>query len=284
MISSSSIQSLLKKHNLFPSHSLGQNFLIDEKVLAEIIEAADLKKSDLVLEVGPGPGNLTEKLAGRVRKVIAVEKDEKMAAFVQERLKNHPNIAIINRDILKTDISALIEPGADWKVVANIPYYLTSPLIRLFLTLKQKPQEMILLVQKEVGERIAAGHKNAGVITVLVNFYGKAEIIDFVSKESFWPMPQVDSALIKIRAIAQPEGFDAPTTKNFFRLVKIGFSGRRKTLANNLSAGLKLPKNETIKILEAVKLSPNARAQELSVEEWKKLLFTEKIALKITAQ
>ena len=282
--SPSPIQSLLQKYNLAPKHYLGQNFLIDEKIFNTILAVADLKKTDLVLEVGPGPGNLTEKLAEQAEKVVAIEKDANMVSILKDRMKKFNNIVIAENSILKANISQMVYPYSRWKVVANIPYYLTSPIIRLFLNQTLLPDSIILLIQKEVAERIVSQNKSAGVISVLVQFYGKVEIIDYVPKEAFWPMPKVDSAIIKIYDIKKPNNFSAEDIKNFFRLVNIGFSSRRKTLANNISAGLKMPKNETAKILENAKLSPNIRAQELSVEEWKTLFQNKEIAEKINIQ
>ncbi len=279
-----SIQSLLQKHNLAPKHYLGQNFLIDDNVFNKIIAAADLKENELVIEVGPGPGNLTAKLATRAKKVIAIEKDAAMVNILKDKTKKLENVAIIEDSILKARLSRLIQSFSSYKVVANIPYYLTSPIIRLFLEQTPLPVSMTLLIQKEVAERIVSKNKDAGVLSVLVQFYGRPEIIDFISRNAFWPIPKVDSAIIKISNIKKPEGFSATDIKNFFRLINIGFSSRRKTLANNLSAGLKLPKNEVIKIFETLKLSPNIRAQELSVENWKKLLFDKEISEKINIE
>lgn len=270
-----SIQSLLQKYGLTPKHYLGQNFLIDESVFNKILNAADLGGNELVIEIGPGPGNLTEKLAERAKKVIAIEKDTPMVAILKDRTKKYQNIVIVESSILKANLSQLTRPYSSYKVVANIPYYLTSPIIRLFLEQIPLPASITLLIQKEVAERIVSKNKDAGVLSVLVQFYGRPEIIDLVPKNAFWPVPKVDSAIIKISDIKKPDGFTAIDIKNFFRLVNIGFSSRRKTLTNNLSAGLKIPKNEVIKILEALKLSPNLRAQELSIEKWK-ILFRDK--------
>lgn len=278
-----SIQSLLQKYNLTPKHYLGQNFLIDETVFNKILAAADLKENELVIEIGPGPGNLTEKLAERAKKVITIEKDAVMIAILRDKMKNFRNITIIENSILKANLAQLIQPYSSYKVVANIPYYLTSPIIRLFLEQTLLPVSITLLIQKEVAERIVSKNKDAGVLSVLVQFYGRPEIIDFVSKEAFWPVPKVDSAIIKISDIKKPDGFTATDIKNFFRLVNIGFSSRRKTLANNLSAGLKIPKNEMPGILAAVKLSPNIRAQELSIGEWKTLFRDKEISKKMNA-
>lgn len=303
----SSLQSILNRYNLTPDHLLGQNFLINEEALAKIIGAADLKKSDVVLEVGPGTGILTKELAKNAGSVIALEKDRRMIAILKEILRDHSNVKIIEGDILKINIAEILQnsdslhniarekitlnpplqkeeitktpsfkrgindiSGA-YKIIANIPYYLTSPLIRLFLENEPRPQEMVILIQKEVAERIANKGGDTSVLSILVQFYGAPEIVSIVKRESFWPIPDVDSAIIKISDIKKPEEYDEETTKKFFRLVKIGFSGRRKTLANNLSAGLKIEKNEITSIIVSLGLPSAIRAQELTIEQWKTL-------------
>ena len=193
------LKKLLKKYNLRPSRRLGQNFLVDEKVLRKIIEAAELSKNDIVLEIGPGIGNLTVKLAKRVKKVVAVEKDQRMIEILKETLKDFKNVKIIKADILKFSPKIYNLKSKIYKVVANIPYYLTSPLIRKFVeTVEVKPQLLVLMVQKEVAQRICTKPPDMSILAVSVQFYAKAEIISFVSKKSFWPQPKVDSAIIKI--------------------------------------------------------------------------------------
>lgn len=275
----SSIQSLFKKYGITPSKRLGQNFLIDNKILDKIIEASKLDKNDLVIEIGPGTGNLTKKLANSAGFVIAVEKDFQMVKILKDVLVKFKNVEIIEGDILKINLPNFFKKisanyrlqTTDYRLIANIPYYLTSSIIRQFLEEKIKPKEMMLLVQKEVAERIAAQKGDTSFISILAQFYGKPKIIDFAPKESFWPIPKVDSAIIKISNIKKPDGFKPEDIKNFFRLVKMGFSSRRKTLANNLAAGLKIPRNKIIEILESADLPPKTRAQELTIEQWKKL-------------
>lgn len=247
---------ILKRYNIKPSKKLGQNFLIDKGVLKKIIHAANLNSDDIVLEIGPGLGVLTIELAKRVKKVIATEKDRRMCEILKKVLKNYKNVEIINKDIL--DVGYSTSHIKHYKLVANLPYYITSPVIRKFLETKNKPELMILMVQKEVGQRICAKSKMS-LLSVAVQFYSKPEIISYVSKKSFYPQPKVDSAIIKIT----PKPIPKINTKKFFNLVKKGFSSKRKMLKNNLRI------NESI--LEELRLNPKIRAENLSIQDWLKL-------------
>jgi len=205
LTSPTTIKEILSKYSARPSKGLGQNFLIDKNVLKKIIGAADLNKNDVVLEVGPGIGTLTQELAKNAKKVIAVEKDKIMIKILGETLKDYKNIEIINGDILrilnfKFSIlnQNLISQFSNYKVVSNIPYYLTSPLIRKFLESDNKPSEIILMVQKEVAQRICSKPPDMSLLAVSVQFYADVKIISYVSKNCFWPSPKVDSAIIKI--------------------------------------------------------------------------------------
>jgi 16S rRNA (adenine1518-N6/adenine1519-N6)-dimethyltransferase len=263
---------ILKKYRIFPSKRLGQSFLIDKKVLKKIVEVADLSKNDSVLEVGPGIGNLTIELAKKVKKVIAVEKDEKMVEILKERLKEKriKNVEIVNEDILKFLPSFKLRRS--YKVVANIPYYLTSRLIRNLLEAKRRPKLIVLMIQKEVAQRICAKPPKMNLLAVSVQFYAKPEIVSFVSRNCFWPRPKVDSAIIKISNIKKQK----PTKeeKLFFKIVRAGFSHPRKQLINNLSKGLKKNKKIVKEWLLNCGISPDKRAENLSIEEWKRLTIS----------
>jgi len=273
-----------------PKKSLGQNFLRDEKILKEIIGAADLTADDLVIEVGPGEGALTKELVKYAGRVIAVEKDENLANFLKLKITNpksqvNSKLKIFKEDILKINLPLLIEQNNffNYKVIANIPYYITSPIIRLFLETTYPPTEMILMVQKEVAERICARPGEMSILAVSVQYYATPELLFYVPKEAFWPVPEVDSAVIKISNLTLPtclpdrqagrqeSQISKIETNHFFKLVKSGFSAKRKTLANNLSTSLKLDKKNVEKILKKIGLNPNVRAQELGLREWKKL-------------
>ena len=298
------IKNWLKKYNIRPSRRLGQNFLIDEKVLRKIIEAAELSKDDIVLEVGPGIGNLTAELAKRVKKVIAIEKDQKMVEILNELLEGWKvrNVKIVKADILKFSPKIYNLKSKIYKVVANIPYYLTSPLIRKFLeNTGVQPLQMVLMVQKEVAQRIVArppeskrinpplrpslplGHMS--ILAVSVQFYAKAEIISYISKRAFWPSPKVDSAIIKIKPLINTDK-RLINADLFFKIVKAGFSQPRKQLINNLSKNLKVDELKLIstrrslalaRVIDKIKvrnwllknkIQPVQRAETLNLEDW----------------
>ena len=275
LISKSLIKNLLQQYNLRPSKRLGQHFLISQKVLQKIIQTANLSEKDIVLEVGPGLGILTQELAKRTKKVMAVEKDKKMVEALKEILKDYQNIDIIHEDILKSDLSSgLTSNLKHYKIVANIPYYLTSPLIRLFLESSKPPQEMILLIQKEVAQRIYAKPPQMNLLAVAVQFYSQPKIISYVSKKSFWPQPKVDSAIIKITPLSLPGADWLASNKaisKFFQIVKAGFSSPRKQLVNNLSKKLNLDRQKIKKALTQCHLDIQVRAENLSVENWRQL-------------
>jgi len=283
-----------------PKKSLGQNFLKDKAVLNKIIKAASLKVDDFVVEVGPGQGVLTEELVKNVEKVLAIEVDRGLASKLKEKFRNSINLEVINEDILRVNLPEIIKsnwelvnsnlekektpnyqlPITNYKVIANIPYYITSPIIQLFLETKYPPVEMILMVQKEVAERICAGPGEMSILAVAVQYYAEAELLFNVPRSAFWPIPEVDSAVIKITYLPSPalstgrplpKGEVERERKKFFRIVRAGFSARRKKLVNNLSSSLQVDKNVVEETLKKVELDPKIRAQELSVEDWKKL-------------
>ncbi len=254
---------LLQQSGLKPKKLLGQNFLVNDEVLKKIIEAADLKPRDTILEIGPGLGVLTGKLVGHVGAVVAVEKDDELSAFLKKRFKSAKNLALINQDILLYNLQDL-SPG--YKVVANIPYYLTSKLIQNFLTSTNKPSLMILMVQKEVGERIIASPGDLSILGISVQLYGSAEIVEEVPKHNFWPVPKVDSVIIKI--VPQKKYPDVTDEKFFFRIVKVAFAGKRKQIHNTLSNGFKLPKETILEGLTKAGIAPTARPQDISLDQW----------------
>lgn len=258
------MKDILKRYNIRPSKRLGQNFLTDRGVLKKIIDAAELHPNDIVLEIGPGLGILTIELAKKTKKVIAVEKDKKLCHVLKENLENFKNIEIINDDILNTKYEI---QNTRYKLVANLPYYITSPVIRKFLETKNKPELMILMVQKEVGQRICAAPSKMSLLSVAVQFYAKPEIISYVSKKSFAPSPKVDSAIIKIK----PQPIPKINTKKFFNLVKAGFSSKRKFLINNLSRELKIVNCKLKIVFDQIELGQKLRAENLSIQDWLKL-------------
>jgi len=265
------VKKLLKSHGLKPSKRLGQNFLINENVLKKVVEAADISKKDYILEIGPGLGSLTIPLAEQTKKVVAVEKDPKLCIVLRKVLKNKGvrNVEIIEADILKLSDKELskILPKK-YKLTANIPYYLTSFLIRKFLESKRIPEQIVLTVQKEVAQRICAKPPKMSLLAVSVQFYGKPEIFSYISKSSFWPRPEVDSAVLKI--IPKPMR-PAADSARFFRMAKAGFSHPRKQIINNLSDELDIDKEIMKKQLLIWGIRPSRRAETLSLNDWQKL-------------
>ena len=262
----------LKQNDIWAKRTMGQNFLVDDEVLARIVAVSDLKPTDTVVEIGPGLGVLTEELAKRAGKVIAIEKDERLAEVLEARAINNElwkkKIKIINQDALKIHYSQFIIHNSSYKVVANIPYNITSPIIRKFLEAENQPELMVLLVQKEVAERITAKPGEMSLLSVAVQFYADAEIIDIVKNSSFFPVPKVDSAIIKLTPLHHGFAGRVADEKSFFRLVKFGFASRRKTLENNLAAGLQISKKVASDIIKKAGLPEKVRAQELSVKNW----------------
>jgi len=272
------VKNLLKKYRFLPSKRLGQNFLVNKGVLKKIIEASNLSENDTILEIGPGIGNLTLELAKIVKKVIAVEKDITLTRILNDelRIKNVKNVEVIQEDILKIQHTKYQILNTKYKVVANLPYYITSPVIRKFLEIENPPKEMILMVQKEVAQRICSSPPDMSLLAVSVQFYAKPEIISYVSKNSFWPVPKVDSAILRIAPLINTDK-RLIDTDLFFKIVKAGFSQPRKQLINNLSRGLKMKKEEIKSWLLENKIQPEQRAETLTIEDWKNLTKSIKI-------
>jgi 16S rRNA (adenine1518-N6/adenine1519-N6)-dimethyltransferase len=256
---------------------LGQNFLVNEQVAQKIARLANIQDAN-VLEIGPGRGILTKYLVERAEKFLAVEIDERLAKNIEssfsrlnlELARDSISLKIITGDILKINLSKLIEENKfqPYKVVANLPYYITSKIIRLLLETKYPPEEMILMVQKEVGERIVARDGKESLLSISVKLYADPEILFSVPKENFSPAPEVDSVVIRIKR--KKEIPDVIAAK-FFQIVRAGFSSKRKMLSNNLSSGLHIPKNDITDKIKNAGLDPGIRAEKLSVEEWIKI-------------
>lgn len=243
--------------------SLGQHWLRDTSTLVAMCEAAGVAAEDTVLEIGPGLGTLTEVLVKRASQVIAVEFDERLAAELAARVPAD-NLRVISQDILRLDLTAL---PPDYKVVANIPYYLTSNLIRVLSETPNPPRTAVLLVQKEVAERVAAGPGAMSLLSVTAQFYWQVSLGQVVPAELFEPPPKVDSQILIMQRRSELLFADVEP-RQFFRLVKAGFAQRRKTLLNSLGAGLHLSREEAEKLLQSAGISSNRRAQTLSLDEW----------------
>jgi 16S rRNA (adenine1518-N6/adenine1519-N6)-dimethyltransferase len=263
------IKGLLQNQGFSPKKRLGQHFLIDRVASKKILKASDIQSGDVILEIGPGIGNLTQELARAARKVIAVEKDRKMIEVLERTTKDFKNIKIIQGDILKINPGDYdLKPGK-YKIVANLPYYITSPVIRKFLESGNQPEEIVLMLQKEVAQRIVAKPPNMSLLTVSVQFYAKPEIITFISKKSFWPQPKVDSAIIRITNIHKNKRI---SQGKFFQIVRAGFSQPRKQIINNLAKGLKIDREKVKQWLLKNKIHPERRAETLELKEWLRLV------------
>lgn len=257
--------------------SLGQNFLNDDGVIMQIVDAARLTDESVVLEVGPGEGVLTAPLADVANKVILIEIDGDLIPRLTERFAQRDNVIIEHADIRRVYVEKLLEKydaGTQYAVVANLPYYITSSIVRFFMENPLPPTHLVIMVQKEVAKRIIAGPGEMSILAVAVQYYGDVSWVCDVPRTSFTPAPQVDSAVIRIDhkgRTTTPE-----EDKAFFRVVRAGFSARRKMLANNLASSLLLDKDAVREILTSLNLAPTVRPQELSVEDWK--ILTEKLS------
>jgi len=268
MLSLFEIRQLCQEYNLVPQKSKGQNFLFDENIVKKIIAAADLNIQDTVLEIGPGLGVLTDYLVKGAGQVIVVELDRKLLTYLKKRYSNVSNLKIIEGDILKLNIDSL-ELKPNYEIVANLPYNITANFIRKFLAANNPPQEMIIMVQKEVAQRLAAQKGEMSLLAIAAQFYAEVKILFEVSRHSFWPSPRVDSAVIKLTKKSQPTLADP---KLFFRLVKIGFSAKRKQLQNNLVNGFHLEKEQAKDLIVKSGLAEKIRPQDLELDDWLKIL------------
>ena len=272
------IKKILRNNKVYPLKQLGQNFLIDKNILLKIINASFIKSKDVVLEIGPGLGILTQELAKKAKRVVAIEKDKRIINLLKERLSRFNNVKLINKD------ARYYNPKiANYKVVANLPFGVAIPIIRKFLENKNQPKKMVLMVQKEVAQRICAQPPEMSLLAVSVQFYAKTKIVSFVSKKCFWPQPKVDAGIIEIIP-KKPSGFLRVKKKDFkqfkklfFKIVKAGFSQPRKQLVNNLSKVLKLDKEKTMTWLLKNKINPKTRAENLKIKDWISLTKTFKV-------
>lgn len=261
-----SIKKLLNRYGLKPQKGLGQNFLANQGALHKIIQAAQIKADDTILEIGPGLGSLTTLLAERAERVVAVELDTNLVRALGEILNPYPNVELIQGDILEVNLNELFtRPG--YLVVANIPYYITSALLRQLLEAQYAPERVVLTVQKEVAERICAAAGDLSLLALSVQVYGEPEITAHIPAGAFFPAPKVDSAVVRIEIFPEPR-IPRPQLDLFFALTKAGFSQKRKTLLNSVSAGMGWDKEKTAARMQTAGIDPQRRAQTLSLEEW----------------
>jgi 16S rRNA (adenine1518-N6/adenine1519-N6)-dimethyltransferase len=270
-------KSELRRLNLRARKGLGQHFLVDEQVLRRLISAVALTPDDTVIEVGPGLGILTRELAKGADRVIAVEVDTTMAVALREALVPLSNVSIINADILESDPASLLGVKATYKVVGTLPYYIATAVIRHFLEAQIKPLSIVVTVQKEVAQAIAAPPGKMSLLSVSVQLYGRPTIVDYITPQSFYPPPKVDSAIVRVDLHERPLVTIADET-TFFSIVRGGFSAPRKQLRNSLALGLEISTGEATSLLEEAGIEQKRRAETLNLEEWARVyqVFIEK--------
>lgn len=263
---------IMNKYNITANKGYGQNFLIDEFTIQEIVNKAEVSKEDLIIEIGPGLGSLTSLLLEHAGKVICIELDKKMINLLNDRFSLYDNFELINQDILKVNLHELIKQNSNFKsvkVVANLPYYITTPIIMKLLEDKLNLKSITVMVQKEVALRLAEkpGGKETGSITYSINYYTNPEIILDVSKEYFLPSPKVDSAILKLNVLDKPR-IKVQDEKFFFKIIKTSFLQKRKTLINSLANNSIASKETLEKILNSLNIDTRIRAEELSLEDF----------------
>ncbi|MBQ1272735.1 MAG: 16S rRNA (adenine(1518)-N(6)/adenine(1519)-N(6))-dimethyltransferase RsmA [Clostridia bacterium] len=265
----SQIKALLERHNFQFSKTFGQNFLITKQIPEKIAASAQIDENTTVLEIGPGIGCLTRCLAKQAKKVVTVEIDDRLIPILKETLGDLDNVQVVHNDILKTDLPALFAGEEKLAVCANLPYNITTPILVYLLESGLKFESITVMVQKEVAQRFCAvkGSKDYGAITLFLNYYTKPKMLFSVAAGNFLPKPRVDSAVLRLEAIAPPVDTDP---KELFRIVKGAFSMRRKTLQNTL-ASIGIPKEKTAEVLQAMSLSPSARGEELDLQQYAQL-------------
>jgi 16S rRNA (adenine1518-N6/adenine1519-N6)-dimethyltransferase len=268
------VPGLLKRYNLHPNKKLGQNFLVDPDALETVVDIADLRGDEAVLEIGPGLGSLTRLLAVRTRRVVGVELDARLMPVLKEVLKSFSNVELVQGDILALDPGQLMDETqtrqTGYQVVANIPYYITSVVIRHLLEAQVQPQRLVMTVQREVAERITAAPGDMSLLAISVQVYGVPQVAAYIPAGAFYPPPQVDSAVVRIDLHPAPL-FDDVLMDKIFLLAKAGFSQKRKNLRNALSGGLHYSPQQAEGLLQSSGIDPRRRAETLSLEEWGQL-------------
>lgn len=259
-------KTLLEEFDILPRKSLGQNFLHDPNTLDKIVSIAELTPADLVLEVGPGTGLLTERIAKVAKQLTSIEVDERLQPVLEEIVAQHPNLSIRYQDILTLNIEELYA-GQPYVVVANLPYYITTAIMRHLLECDHRPRRLVLTMQMEVAERMVAKPDDMSILSVSVQFFGRPQIAMKLKPSVFWPRPEVDSAVVRIDTYDQPT-VDVPDYKTFFRVVRAGFGQKRKQLKNSISSGLSLDSERTAALFESAQIDSRRRAETLTLDEW----------------
>ncbi len=262
-------KALLDSYGVQPKKSLGQNFMHDPNTLRKVVNAADVRSGDIVVEVGAGAGALTDVLADAAGQVFAIEIDERMRPLLEERFEERDNVYLVFSDILKTDIDALLGDD-EYLVVANVPYYISSAILWRFLEARRAPRRIVMTMQYEVAERIIGAPGAMNLLSVAVQFYGRPRIIGKIGPAVFWPRPNIHSAIIRIETQAE-RPVNAPSRETFFKVLRAGFSLKRKQLKNSLGSGLGIKAREASSLLQAADIDPQRRAETLSLQEWARL-------------
>ena len=265
-------KALLDSLDLQPKKSLGQNFMHDPNSLEKIVKAAGVQAGDVVVEVGAGTGALTDVLAGAAAQVYAVEIDERLRPILEERFDERDNVYLVFADILKSDIASLLG-NDDYLVVANVPYYISSAILWHFLEARRAPRRMVMTMQYEVAERIIGKPGAMNLLSIAVQYYGLPRIVSKLSPAVFWPRPNINSAVVSIETHSAP-AVTVPSTQAFFRVLRAGFSLKRKQLKNSLASGLGLKAAEATALLSAAAVDPQRRAETLTLHEWARLSWT----------
>lgn len=252
--------------------SLGQNFLQDSGIIEQILAVAEIGRADKVFEIGPGTGALTDALSSRAKQVLAMELDHELVARLTEHFEASGGVSILEGNILDVNLQEVLTHAGyesqQYKVVANIPYYITAPIVRTLLSLPIQPVSLTLMVQKEVAERMTAAPGEMSLLSIMVQYYSDARVALLVPREAFDPVPKVDSAVVQL---IPKRRYDAEGDRKLFRIARAGFAARRKTLANNLASSFQLEKQKIESILESCELRSDIRAQALSVSDWERL-------------
>jgi len=268
---------ILNKYQFAFQKRFGQNFLIDANILTKIVDSAEIRKDDLVIEIGPGIGTMTQYLCEKAREVIVVEIDKKLIPILEDTLSGYSNVIIINQDILKVDLEKLIgekNEGRPVKVVANLPYYITTPIIMGLLEGKAPVESLTVMIQKEVADRmqVGPGTKDYGALSLAVQYYSKPEVMAYVPRACFMPKPNVDSAVIRLTKLAK-KPVDVDNERLMFQIIKAAFNQRRKTLLNSLynSPFVNFTKEEITKAIQVLNLDMNIRGEVLTLEKYAEL-------------
>lgn len=257
---------LMAHYGLDPKKSLGQNFMHDPNTLDKIVSVAEIEPNETIVEIGPGTGELTDALSREAKSVIAVELDDRLIPLLEARFQKHTNVYFHFEDILKTDVVSLVG-GKPYSVVANVPYYITSYILRHLLEPQRKPRRIVITMQYEVAQRIVAKPGDMSLLAVSVQYYGKPMIMGRLNPAVFWPRPEIESAILLVDPHRAPI-VDVPSDEAFFRVVRAGFSQKRKQLRNSLAGGLGIRTLQSEALLQAAEVDPARRAETLTLPEW----------------